>query len=596
MHRPRDLALDLGVVGLAALLVAPLWTGAGYGLARDLVFVPRFALTDDALGAGSVLPRAVPLDAVLAMTTSLVDGAVVFRVAVLGVLVLAGCGAHRLGRDLARPARVLMAVAAVWNPYVVERLAMGQWALLASYAALWWLVPAVRRAREGDRASALACVGWLTLASLTPTGGLVALLVVVAVGRRVGLVTVAALWQLPWVLPSLLGASAVAGDPAGVAAFSARGEVPGGVLPTLLTGGGIWNPFVVPASATTAWGLLGVVGAVLAMVLGGRSVLATQRGLVVAGVVGFLLALLPALPGGADLVTWVVGHVPGGGLLRDSQKWLAPYVVVLVLCAGAAVQRLVEPAERAPLAAEARLLVALSAAVLPVVLLPDAPREVWPAVRPVSYPADLARAVETLDRAPAASGDAVTLPWASYRRFPWGNDLSAADPVSRWADHTVVVRSDLAVPGSVVRGDDPRAAAVGDVLQGPRDDLVAGLRSLGVGWVLVHDGSVPTQPSVPDAGLPGLDPVVDGPDVTLYRIEGVDPADVPPGHPGRRTILLLLDAAWLLIGLLCAAGATLQTRFLGGRASAWVPVSSRPSSRRSSAPQPPSPRRSRWRR
>jgi hypothetical protein len=325
-------------------------------------------------------------------------------------------------------------------------------------------------------------------------------------------------------------------------------------------------------------------------------VLAAHRGLVVAAALGFLLALVPALPGGEDVLTWVVAHVPGGGLLRDSQKWLAPYVVVLVLCAGAAVQRLVEPARRAPLGAEARLLVALSAAVLPLLLLPDAPREVWPAVHPVSYPADLARAVATLDRAPASSGDAVTLPWASYRRFPWGNDLSAADPVSRWADHTVVVRSDLAVPGSVVRGDDPRAAAVGDVLRGPRDDLVPGLRALGVGWVLVHEGSVPTQPSVPAAGLPGLDPVVDGPDVTLYRIAGVDPADVPPGHPGRRTTLLVLDLVWLLVGLLCAAGATLQVGVMGGRSSAWVPVSSPPSSRRSSAQQQPSPRRSRWRR
>ena len=32
-------------------------------------------------------------------------------------------------------------------------------------------------------------------------------------------------------------------------------------------------------------------------------------------------------------------HVPGGGLLRDGQKLLAPYALLLALCAGAAVDR-----------------------------------------------------------------------------------------------------------------------------------------------------------------------------------------------------------------------------------------------------------------
>ena len=570
MHRPRDLALDLGVVGLAAALVAPLWTRGGYGLARDMVFVPRFALTDDAVGAGSVLPRAVPLDAVLGFVTVLVDGAVVFRIVVLGVLVLAGCGAHRLGRDLARPARILLAVAAVWNPYVVERMSMGQWALLASYAALWWLLPAARAAVEGDRGALLACLGWLTLAALTPTGGLLALLVVLAVvavrwhragGRHRGsaLLGVAVLCQLPWVVPSLLGASAAVSDPAGVAAFAARGPGPGGVLPALLTGGGIWNPSVVPATATTWWGLLGAAVAVLALLAGGRLVLAEHPDLVVAGAVGFALALLPALPGGEDLVAWCVEHVPGCGLLRDSQKLLAPYVLLLVLCTATTVHRVAGPeGRRSPSSAEARLLVTVSAAILPLVLLPDAPREVWPTVRPVGYPGDIARAVATLDEASPSTGDVVTLPWASYRRFSWGNDLSAADPVSRWADHAVVVRSDLAVPGGVVLGEDERAAEVGAVVQGSQDDLVTGLRDLGVGWVLVYEGSVPAGPSVPETGLPGLHPVVDGADVALYRVEGAEPTPAPDS--AERAFLLALDAAWLLAGVLGALGAVVLGR------------------------------------
>ncbi len=174
-------------------------------------------------------------------------------------------------------------------------------------------------------------------------------------------------------------------------------------------------------------------------------------------------------------------------------------------------------------------------------------------VRPVSYPDGLAQAVEILADASPATGDAVTLPWASYRRLPWGGDVSAPDPVARWADHTVVVRSDLTVPGGVVRGEDRRAAEVGAVVEGPTEGLVQGLRRLGVGWVLVYRDSVPPRPTVPDRGLPGLEAVVSDSDVTLYRVEG---AEAPPAPDAtRRTLLLALDVTWLLLGILGAVGA-----------------------------------------
>ena len=110
------------------------------------------------------------------------------------------------------------------------------------------------------------------------------------------------------------------------------------MLPTVLGGGGIWNPAVVPASATTLWGLLGATVAVLALLLGGRTLLREHRDVVVAGGVGLVLTLLPVVPGGGALVEALVQHVPGGGLLRDSHKWLATYVVLVVLAGGEALR------------------------------------------------------------------------------------------------------------------------------------------------------------------------------------------------------------------------------------------------------------------
>ena len=53
----------------------------------------------------------------------------------------------------------------VWNPFVVERLALGQWALLTSYAALPWLLRALAHPRDGTMSGVGPVVGWAALAS-----------------------------------------------------------------------------------------------------------------------------------------------------------------------------------------------------------------------------------------------------------------------------------------------------------------------------------------------------------------------------------------------------------------------------------------------
>jgi hypothetical protein len=532
-----------------AVLTWPMWTSGGYGLARDMVFTPRAPWSMDALGLGGSPPRAVPLDLVLAAATSLVDGAVVFRVAVAGVLLLAGFGAHRL-LDAALPdvppaartaARCVAAVAAVWNPYVVERLALGQWALLAGYAALFWVLPAVRRRAWP------AVLAWTWLGSLTPTGGaalvLVALVAVVVTkerGTAARWLLVSVLGQLPWLVAALLGTAPATSDPGGVAAFAARAERAGGVWPTLLGTGGLWSPFEVPHSLTGVLGHVLTVGVVLALLVGGRTIARREPALAVAAALGLLLAGLAHLPGGENALEWAVLHVPGAGLLRDGQKWLLPYVVLVAASAGAATAVVAERLRRRD-ADLARLLPA-ALAVVPVLLLPDAAGRTWQALEPVHYPDDLAAAVRTLD-ADGGPGDVVTLPFTSYRRYSWGNDLSAADPLPRWTSHPVVVSDVLAVPGGAVAGEDPRARAVGAVIAagGPVASELAGLD---VGWLLLYLD----QPGASGVDLTGTDPVVDGDDVVLYRVLGVDSG---PEGPADAAVVaaVAVDALWGLAWL-----------------------------------------------
>ena len=106
------------------------------------------------------------------MATALLDGAVLARIVLLLALALAGWG-MRLDLPRSGPwARLAASGFAVWNPFVVERMALGQWALVTAYAALpWILLAAARYRRTGERGALASVVLWSALASLTPTEG-----------------------------------------------------------------------------------------------------------------------------------------------------------------------------------------------------------------------------------------------------------------------------------------------------------------------------------------------------------------------------------------------------------------------------------------
>lgn len=519
----RSLMLDVGVFCMVFAITWPMWLSSGYGLARDMVFVPRHVFTAEALGLGSSPARAVPLDGVLAVLTTVVDGGVIFRLAVAGVLLSAGWGAHRFDRRQPLAARAVMAVAAIWNPYVLERLAMGQWALLFGYSAMWWLIPWLNQHVRTGSGRWSFLLAWITLGSLTPTGGVLLLLIAVAVAlmsatdgphqrrRGAAVVGVLALWQLPWILPSLFGLSATVSDPLGVDVFAVDGERPGGVLTSVIATGGIWNHYVVPASSGTWWGVLLPAGAVAALFLGVRSMKREQAGLVLASCVAIVIALVAHVPGGTELLKWTVESVPGAGLLRDAHKWLAPYVVLLVACMGVATARVMSRVQGRE---AATTLVAVVAVGMPVFTVPDGAVPSWRALQPVRYPADLVEAAELL-KSTSDTGGVVTLPWASYRQFPWGNQMSASDPLQRWVDSEVVVNDDLVVPDGVVQGESARSSAVEPALSAAAGEVPGRLAELGVGWVLVYEGA--DGGSMPDRLDDQLALRVDGTNVKLYR-------------------------------------------------------------------------------
>lgn len=547
-----DLVPDVWALMLAGAITRPLLFGSGYGLARDMVFTPRQPLTAGALGLGSGSPRAAPLDAVLGLTARVADGTWVGRFAVFGLLVLAGWGTHRLVRQWALPARLLTAGLAVWNPFVIERLALGQWALLASYAALPWLVAALIRLPAGpwrNRELAPAAI-WLGLASLTPTGGVIGAMTALVLGGRrdarsltrlLGLIVVT---QAPWVLPSVLSTASVTSDPAAVTAFAARSERPGGPLVSLLGLGGIWDGGSTPSSRTGALGYLTTIGVVAALALGwpmaARALgLLAKRFTALAGG-AFVVAAASSVPGGRAAMRWVVDAVPGGGLFRDAQKCLIPFVLLAVLCVGAAVERL-HAAIRTRSGATV-VPVLIGAAVLPLLLLPDALGATRNTLTPVRYPRDFARVAQVVN----GHGAVLTVPVSAYRRFAWGRPLAVADPAPQWFDTRVIVSDELIVGANRLAGEDPVVAHIsGDLVAGRT--LVQAAAAVGIHWLVVYRDASGVPP------MSGLVPTYGGPDVAVYRLPGpARPITAAPAT-GAVAAVVIVDLVALGIILLSVA-------------------------------------------
>jgi hypothetical protein len=161
---------------LAGLLLGLLALGPGlsrgYLLSYDMVAVPRQPFTAAMFGLGGGPPRAVPSDAVAATAARVLPADVVQKLLLLSIFVLACSGLAALLAGQPALARLAGAAWYAWNPFVAERLILGQWAMLLGYGALPWVLRAVTR----DAPSRWRWAGGVALALLpAAVGGFTAL-------------------------------------------------------------------------------------------------------------------------------------------------------------------------------------------------------------------------------------------------------------------------------------------------------------------------------------------------------------------------------------------------------------------------------------
>ncbi len=442
------------------LIVALLWPLAlpGQLALRDMLVLDSPALSAGALGTGDLPARNAPQDGVLAVAGIWLPASWVARLMILGGAVAGAWGAVLLARTRrAGPVATLAALTlTLWNPAVVERLLQGHWSLVIAA----WLLPLIAAAGLTGRTHLQW--GALWAASLTPTGGLFALLTALATarGRRLPTALIGLLCCLPWLLPGLLLSGGATGA-ASVDAFAPRSEGwPGGQAGTVISVlglGGIWNADAVPLSRTLGFALVGVVLSALLL----TRVRHVPGPLLVLAGLGLGGALLPVLL--PDLWTTALTSVPGAGLLRDASK-LTLLAVPAWVAAAASVNRW------------AGVILALA-----LLQVPDAPRALAPLT-----PQEITVDESLVER--AAGRDVL---------------LADATPLTLRPDGTVIVEpltkalptvesGALTVDGVLVDPPAPRWSAAMDAW-GSQD--LGRLAELGVGLVL-DDGQVTEIPGV----------------------------------------------------------------------------------------------------
>ena len=514
-RRAAPLALGLGL-GLLALGPG---LRRGFLLSYDMVFVPREPLS--AALPGLAPPRAVPSDLVVAVASRVIPADVAQKLLLVSIFILACAGLAALLEDEPLLARLAAGAYYAWNPYVAERLIIGQWALLLGYAGLPWVLRAVLAGRPGRLGLAVlpAVIGGFTALTVT---ALLAVPVALLTGRprTAGLTAgVLAAGSLPWLIPSLL--HPVVADPAGVAAFAARADTPFGSIGSLVMLGGIWNAQTVPAAYGGPWSALWLVialGAVAGYVRlawlgsrawqGNRAWLGNRAwqgsrwpGLGIAATVGLLIASAGVTAAGRDLLRAAMAAWPGFAVLRDGQQFAAP----LALAEATGFGLIVAWAARPPGTA-----IGLVALVAPVLLLPGLAWGAAGRLHPVGYPAGWLAAARAIDAAPGP-GDVLLLPWAADRRFAWNGGEAMLDPWPRLLSRPVIWNDGTQVGDVRLAPDDPRAERLNAIVAGP-GPLTAALRAAGVRFVLADAGPRP------GSRLPGFTMVIDQPGLVVYEL------------------------------------------------------------------------------
>lgn len=438
-------------------------------------------------------------------------------------LFLCGFGAMLATRKLPWWSQCAAGLLAVLNPWTFDRLAEGQWGVVAAAGCLLLWVAAWDRLRDRPGPLPALAVALVTVLAAALSPNFIGILAVLAL--------VALLWARPWQDPTrlrwtagALGLSAVLllygilpfflhtgpGTYTSVAgfgrpdftAFRATPDGRYGVLPALAGLYGDWaertGRIPVATTGNPWWPAATAVLVALAAYGGWRA--RHRAWLLAAGLVGLGLSAVTATSWGLDAVTAIAQRIPLVAAYRDTQKWDALWLVALVILGAEAAAALghprqpTNPTRRRP--QRTWLGPAAAAAMALATLLPAGLHEVQQLpklTQPVAYPPDWYQAAAYLARNANPQAPVAVLPWHLYEPLDFAGGRLVANPAVVFFPGNLVLPDDPELPGQP--GPAPSPGNIGRESLGPESHpcaLAEGLRSIDAHWVVLEQ-TVGTQ-------------------------------------------------------------------------------------------------------
>jgi len=508
-------AIPWAVGVVLALLVTGPALGPGLLLNLDLVLTHDPPVPNGVWGLGPELPRGLPFQVPLAWLSTLLDGALIGKGVMVGVIVVAFVGAHRLAAGAPTTARVAAGLVYAGGPFLATRLAIGHLGTAAAAALLPWALPTLLRPGDSLRRTLLwsAALGFWGVNGGILAGVVVLTGLVADRGRRApGVLGALLAGQLPWVVPGIV-VSLQGIDPAGAENFATRLDGPLGLLRLAGGQGYFIEAFDVGADQV----LVPLVALVLVVAaLAGWSRLPEAWGsrATVLAAIGFVVAATSGVPG-VDGVYAAVADSPLGLPLREGQRILPLFLVWLAAASAQGWGRLTPRFEGAGL-------VGLG---LSVILVGPALWGFGGQLEPLDQPPEWTEARRVIREDP---GPVLALPWGQYVRPTVIDGLLVHHPLPYVFGGDVLLASGQGDEDAPNERADPRQD-VADALTAhlrARESADAELAALGIRWVALLETVDPGYPGL--AEDPALEVAVGGPTLTLYRVRDSVTSAVDP--------------------------------------------------------------------
>ncbi|KAB1185431.1 MULTISPECIES: hypothetical protein [Haloferax] len=531
-RRIREVSAALALPGayftaLSLLVFYPLLK-PGFILTLDMIFAPNADYLQFGLHTkGPLYYGRLPFLLVLDGLALFLDDWLIQKLLLVSLPAVCGLAMYTACESRTRIAALFAGTLYAINPFVYVRLLAGHWYFLWGYAFVPLAVVAFDRYVDSGTDRALVrAVGWTTIVSVFDPHATV--LVAVAGGclwavravptvwkesggtsnaelrgyvRRFGSFCLAAAavnayWLFPSAVTTVGGEtqlSVISG--ADLTVFSASGTIAGNVPLSVAMLYGFWR-----GGATTAldvlptWSVGLLFASLVYVAVYGtlhRWTDSRVRGLVLVGVVGFVLSLGVSTAVSEPLVRTLFDFVPILRGMRDTQKFAGLVVLAYALLGARGVDefvthRISRPATPLDTPQLTSLVLVFLLLVSPLVYTAPMFGGFGGQLDTTEYPESWHEANDLLGT--DGSGRVLFLPWHQYLTFSWA-DRRLATPAVLFFDRTVIEGRNIEVGGIETRGSDPTRSRVREALTSPSDpEFGDKLASVGIEYVvLAHE-------------------------------------------------------------------------------------------------------------